>query len=61
MSDITALHIALTQKTDLVTFLGPVAHFAFDLDEYDPSSAEGVWKEISTHLSPQIGGCPKSS
>lgn len=54
MSDITALHIALTQKAGLVTFLGPVAHYAFDLDEYDPSSAEGVWKEISNDLSPQI-------
>ncbi len=46
MSDITALHVVFNQKCDLVTFLGPVAHLAFNPDEYPQSTAEGVLRQI---------------
>lgn len=46
MSDITALHVALGQKCDLTTFLGPVAHLAFDPEKYPASTEEGVWEQI---------------
>lgn len=46
MSDITALHVALGQKCDLTTFLGPVAHLTFDPEKYPRSTEEGVWEQV---------------
>lgn len=46
MSDITALHIALGQKSDLTTFLGPVAHWTYDPKKYLKETEEGVWEQI---------------
>ncbi|MCP5504222.1 MAG: LD-carboxypeptidase [Chlamydiales bacterium] len=46
MSDITALHIALGQKSDLTTFLGPVAHWTYDPEKYLQETEQGVWDQI---------------
>mmetsp|Transcript_6226 Transcript_6226/g.7141 ORF Transcript_6226/g.7141 Transcript_6226/m.7141 type:complete len:413 (+) Transcript_6226:309-1547(+) len=43
MSDITALHAAIMQRTGLVTFLGPVAKWTFDPKRDTNTMQQGIW------------------
>ena len=46
MSDITALHIALTQNAGIVSFLGPVAKWTFDPELETEFIEQGIWDII---------------
>ncbi|MCB1067892.1 MAG: LD-carboxypeptidase [Simkania sp.] len=46
MSDITALHVALNQKAELITYLGPNANFIFATDEDRSFAEKHAWKVL---------------
>lgn len=46
MSDITALHVALNQKANLITYLGPNANFIFATDQDHSFAEEHAWKVL---------------
>lgn len=48
MSDVTALHIAIAKKCDLITFLGPTVSYLFQSNL--PFSENALWKVIMHRL-----------
>lgn len=57
MSDITALHHAIQEKTGLVTFLGPVVNYFNETES--PFDARYAWKEFEQMLvKKRVGNIP---